>query len=89
MVTLNKHVKIIPIEFPSLESIICDQNNEGCMLGACPECPLYAAIKPKESISGVTWCHWNCIKVVGLKNRNSWGKLPTVFNSLKNYIPIF
>ena len=89
LVTLNKHVKIIPIEFPSLELIICDQNNEGCMLGACSECAIYTALKSKESISGVTWCHWNSMKVVGLKNRNSWGKLPTVFNSLKNYIPIF
>ena len=59
------------------------------MLGACSECAIYGALKPNESIGGVTWCHWNSMKVVRLKNRNFGGKLPTVFNSLKNYIPVF
>ena len=60
LVALNKHVKTIPTEFQSfIELIVCDQNSEDCRLGACSKCPTFDALKPKESIRGMTWWQWN------------------------------
>ena len=39
--------------------IVCDQNSKDCMLGACSKCPIFDALKPKESINGITWWQWN------------------------------
>ena len=90
LVTSNKHVKTIPTEFRSfIELIVCDQNSEDCMLEVCSKCSTFTALKPKESIGGITWWQWNSNKIVGLKNRNLLGKLLTAFNRLKNYTSIF
>ena len=88
LVTLNKYVKTIPMEFRSfIELIVCDQNSEDCKLEACSKSPTFTALKPKESISGITWWQWNSNENGRVEKQELTGEI--VFNSLKNYISIF
>ena len=57
------------------------------MLGACSKCPTFTALKPKESISGITWWQWNSNENGRVEKQELTGEI--VFNSLKNYISIF
>ena len=90
MVALNKHVKTIPTEFWSfIQLIICDQNSEDCMLGACSKCPTFDALKPKESISGITWWQWNSNGNSRVEKQEFNGEITDCFQQLKKLYPHF
>ena len=84
MVTLNKHVKTFPNEFQSfIELIVCDQNSEDCMLGVCSKCPTFTALKPKESISGITWWQWNFNENGRVEKQEFTGEIINCFQQLE------
>ena len=84
LVTLNKHVKTIPTEFRSfIELINCDQNSKDCMLGACSKCPAFDALKPKESINGITWWQWNSNENSRVEKLEFTGEIADCFEQLK------
>ena len=81
---MNKLVKGIPTEFRSfIELIVCDQNSEDCMLGVCSKCRTFAALKPKKSISGITWWQWNSNENGRVKKQEFTGEIVNCLQQLE------
>ena len=41
-----------------IDKIVCNQDNESCMLGKCTSCPTIATLKPIEINSSMKWWQW-------------------------------
>ena len=63
--------------------IVCDQNSEDSVLGACSKCATFTALKPKEIISGITWWQWNSNENGRVEKQEFTGEIIDCFQQLE------